>query len=350
MGDAKRRREREAQEAKALGEIPFRPEITDKGTAEKEARRIAEDLQRTAIRGSLPDQKRKMVEVASDLRHAVYGIIRLRPTDNRDAKGNILYSQDPLGSGFFVSPTTFLSCAHVFNHPRKPHLPGDCYRLVRTMVNEQNVIGGMGINVQDIEVGKNLHLYPDRDLALLRLRPTGGAAYVRLDYGMVLPGREIGVAGYPLGSIGNDGALGVYSDFRYRVARGTVNAVYYETIKSDAHVGKELVPKIEVNFLFVPGNSGGPIFDVETGRVIAFVHGFNSVKIHERVENVNMIDPKPNGIDERYVFGIPAVYSMGISVVVAKGPIAELEAADSLNPKSAALTSGKREESETGPK
>jgi hypothetical protein len=74
------------------------------------------------------------------------------------------------------------------------------------------------------------------------------------------------------------------------------------------------------------------------------------VKIHERVENVNMIDPKPNGIDERYVFGIPAVYSMGISVVVAKGPIAELEAADSLNPKSAALTSGKREESETGPK
>ena len=48
-------------------------------------------------------------------------------------------------------------------------------------------------------------------------------------------------------------------------------------------------PILEVNFLFVPGNSGGPIFDAETSQVVGFVDAFTTIKIGEgRTRNSNI--------------------------------------------------------------
>jgi hypothetical protein len=70
---------------------------------------------------------------------------------------------------------------------------------------------------------------------------------------------------------------------------------------------------VEVNFLFVPGNSGGPVFDAETGRVLAYVHGFTSREIVQRLadttpENIAV------GADQKHIESLHAVYSLGIKL------------------------------------
>ena len=306
-----------------------------------------EKMSREMPRGRLPSRPRRMVEIASDLRHAVYGIIRLRKNDVLDQNGAPTFSQLPLGTGFFVSPTILLSCNHVFNHPLAPHQPGDSYRLVKTTVNEQNAIGGWAVNVFNPELGNDLVLYPDLDLALLRV-VVGDLpiSYTSLDFGQVLPGREIGVAGYPLAKLGPDSAMGHYSTFRYRVARGTVNSSFFEPVVLDGgKPGKIVVPKIEVNFLFVPGNSGGPIFDVETGNVLGFVHGYTNERIQERIEKVMI--PRPDTVPEFYVLGTTAVYSIGIGVTVVKDPLERFEKSSGVSPSASALTAGRVDEPRT---
>jgi starvation-inducible outer membrane lipoprotein len=65
--------------------------------------------------------------------------------------------------------------------------------------------------------------------------------------------------------------------------------------------------------MFVPGNSGGPIFDGETGRVIAFVHGFISPEIVQNYENTNaknIADGAPN----KHIQSLHAIYSIGIKL------------------------------------
>ena len=88
---------------------------------------------------------------------------------------------------------------------------------------------------------------------------------------MFMKGQDIGVAGYPIarlsatatGQLSMDGLI-------YRVGRGTVSAHFVATPLPTV----PNVPLVEVNFLFVPGNSGGPVFLADTGEVIGFVHAF----------------------------------------------------------------------------
>lgn len=70
---------------------------------------------------------------------------------------------------------------------------------------------------------------------------------------------------------------------------------------------------MEVNFLFVPGNSGGPIFDAETGRALAYVKGFRYPKIIEGEETCNLI-AVPAGMQPKYLSAIYAVYSVGLTL------------------------------------
>lgn len=70
---------------------------------------------------------------------------------------------------------------------------------------------------------------------------------------------------------------------------------------------------VEVNFMFVPGNSGGPIFDGNTGRVIAYVKGFHHYKIKEVEERCSLI-PLPPGLQPNYLDSVYAIYSLGITL------------------------------------
>jgi hypothetical protein len=126
-------------------------------------------------------------------------------------------------------------------------------------------------------------------------------------------GAEIGVAGYPLASVAVDanGAADI-KGLVYRVAKGTATAVY--RTNWDSGDGHPLIDTllVEVNFIFVPGNSGGPIFDAETGRAFAYVKGFRTPKIHEFLDTAGI--DLPENMAKEYVAGIRAVYSVGITL------------------------------------
>ncbi|PYV63641.1 MAG: hypothetical protein DMG97_37140 [Acidobacteria bacterium] len=182
----------------------------------------------------------------------------------------------PLGSGFFVSSKVFLTCYHVINGKSNLHQDGDAYHLVNNLSDYK---GGKGVihAIVNTTLGKEIHLFKDADLALFTFStPIADQAYVNLDYGSVQQGPDIGVAGYPLPNLVVVNQQLRYDGLLYRVARGTVTATYDAPLDAPEIQSTAVVPMLEVNFLFVPGNSGGPIFRATNGFVVGYVHGFRA--------------------------------------------------------------------------
>src|SRR6202044_1813195 len=100
--------------------------------------------------------------------------------------------------------------------------------------------------------------------------------YCSLEYSQVWEGEDIGVVGYPLAELRAVNGNLALDSVLYRAGRGCVTGRY---VTNDGQL--LAVPCIEVNFLFVPGNSGGPVFSATTGRVLGFVRGYRAVKIRE---------------------------------------------------------------------
>ena len=253
--------------------------------------------------GRIPTKDRDFDAVVADVRHAVFSVIRHRPAANG------LFDITPLGSGFFVSSEVFVTCWHVIDSPASQHQAGDLYRLVN------NLDGLHGI-VHEINggVGNDIHLYPDSDLAILLSKSKSDQAYMPVSYADVPVGLEIGIAGYPLAQLSVDSSgnltLGAVV---YRVAKGVATSCFKTDLDmNDGHPLKDR-EIIEVNFLFVPGNSGGPIFDARRGRAVAYVKGFRSHKIQERPEACNLI-PVPAGMQKDYLAAVHAVYSIGLTL------------------------------------
>ena len=249
-------------------------------------------------------KSRPFPEVVKDLRHCVWAINRLRPEPPGQALNFRVW---PLGSGFFVAPRVFLTCHHVVNSVTNPHQPGDQYQLVQSLVANTAV----ATTPFTTTVGTNLHLFPDQDAAILQV--AGDAhPFVAIGYSDFPEGAEIGVAGYPLSSVlpGQNGGPALIN-LVYRVAKGVVTATYSQTIKPGPEPQTALLNTVEVNFLFVPGNSGGPIFDAETGRVFAFVHGFRDFQIVQRFADTAPVNVT-NGAPPKHVETLHAVYSIGI--------------------------------------
>jgi S1-C subfamily serine protease len=211
-----------------------------------------------------------------------------------------------LGTGFFIARDLFITCDHVINSPTDPHQAGDSYLLVANL----NGKSGQIYTVENAQLGAEIHLFPNLDLAVLRVTASPNTQpYAALEYGDVYEGEDIGVVGYPLaelhavnGNIALDGVL-------YRAARGCVTGRY---LTNDGPLSN--VPFIEVNFLFVPGNSGGPVFAAETGRILGFVRGYRAVKIRESVATATMIQQLPLGLGDQYIENLNAVYSVAIKL------------------------------------
>jgi Trypsin-like peptidase domain len=243
-------------------------------------------------------------EIVRDLRYAVFSIMRFRP-DGSGQPGRF----NPLGagSGFFVGPNTFLTCHHVVNPADNPHANGDCCMIVQNQ--------GMGRVKHSTPwamiAGKNLHFFPDRDAAVIQT-PGEPQPYVTVGYAEMLEGSEIGVAGYPLSQIvaGPNGEP-QFPGVIYRVARGTVTSAVTQQLNPHPNPPTKPLNTVEVNFMFVPGNSGGPIFDAQTGRVMAFVHGFASPEIKQDYVETNAKNVAA-GAPNRHMQSLHAIYSIGI--------------------------------------
>jgi hypothetical protein len=178
-----------------------------------------------------------------------------------------------------------------------------------------NLDGAHGI-IHEVNggVGKDIHLYPDDDLAILLSKSVKDQAFLPVSYADIAVGAAIGVAGYPLAqaTVDQDKNL-TLSGVIYRVSQGVANAVYRTDLNFKNDTPLKDASVIEVNFLFVPGNSGGPIFDAETGRALAYVKGFRYPKIAEGEETCNLI-AVPDGMQPKYLSAIYAVYSVGLTL------------------------------------
>jgi hypothetical protein len=253
--------------------------------------------------GKIPTKVRAFSSVVGDARHAVFAVVRQRPAANGK------FDFTALGSGFFVSSEVFVTCWHVVDPPESPHQPGDVYRLVN------NLDGANGI-IHEINggIGQDIHLFADHDFAIMISKTKKDQAYFPISYGDVPTGLEIGVAGYPLPALIPDANGNItVSGLIYRVANGVVTAVFKADLNSGDGHPLHNVTQVEFNFMFVPGNSGGPIFEAETGRVVAYVKGFRSPKIKEMHEQCSLI-PVPAGLQQGYVDSVRAIYSIGLTL------------------------------------
>jgi S1-C subfamily serine protease len=254
------------------------------------------------LTGKISGKSRPFQKIVSDARFAVSTVLRYRP----NAQGQLQCSI--FGSGFFVSSKILLTCAHVINNPANPHVDGDRYGLVSTTDTTTTAW-----EVKNAILGKNVWLYPDCDLALLEVDGEQSRSYLPLDYNDVPIGTEIGVAGYPIPNVqmvnGNP-----HVTLIYRVARNVLTATYKSTFNTILGTTLTDIPTLEVNFLFVPGNSGGPIFSAENGRVIGFVHGFRTHKVEEKVATTEPNFVLPAGMSTSYILSNSAMYSIGIGI------------------------------------
>jgi hypothetical protein len=245
---------------------------------------------------------RSFPEVVKDIRYCVWSVNRLRPNPGTQDQFTVW----ALGSGFFVAPNVFLTCNHVVNGPQLPHQAGDEYQFVQRL---SAVTASQSPRFTPV-LGADLHLYPDRDAAIFQINWTP-QPYASVGYSDLPEGCEIGVAGYPLPQIVQSPTGQGLINFIYRVAKGVVTATITQSIQPVGGPATTQINTIEVNFLFVPGNSGGPIFDAETGRVFAFVHGFKDSEIVQRFAATNSQNVN-QGAPTQHVQALHAVYSLGI--------------------------------------
>jgi S1-C subfamily serine protease len=250
--------------------------------------------------GRLNAKQRDFAQIVYDMRHVVFSVIRERQMPN-GMKGGAA-----LGTGFFVSRDIFITCDHVINNPDNPHLPGDSYMLVANLTGTSAKV----YRIEAPEVGKEINPFPNLDLAVLKVtKAQPDQPFVALEYGDVFEGEDIGVVGYPLAQLHVlDGNL-TLGGVLYRASRGLVTGRY---MANDGAL--KGVPIVEVNFLFVPGNSGGPVFSAQTGRVLGFVRGFQASKIRESVATATMIKQLPLGMNQQYIENLNAVYSLAIKL------------------------------------
>lgn len=249
----------------------------------------------------LPIEPRKFKDIVGDMRHVVFSVIRDRPNPTSAGVNSLA-----LGTGFFVRSDVFIACEHVFNPVQDRHQPGDSYRLIANLTGTSPKVH----TVTTPQIGQELTLFPNLDLAILQFDAGQDQPYAAISYDDVHIGEEIGVVGYPLATLQTDANGNLVMDgLVYRTAKGPVTGRYTGTLSPAAPD----LPIVEVNFMFVAGNSGGPVFEAETGRVVAMVQGFMWQPIAEQILQTK-IQQLPLGMLQHYIAPVLAIYSWGIKL------------------------------------
>ncbi len=164
------------------------------------------------------------------------------------------------------------------------------------------------------ELNKDLFLYPEVDLGIINLdekfyEHTSKDDYIRIDPNFKNIGTGVSVLGYPLCKLDfleadvNKPNLG---NILLRTDSGVINCRYRPG---------GLAHFYEFTLAFNPGNSGGPIFDYRTGKLVSIVHGYKVIPIKviehtlsDQLKNTNGIKEYPNST---YLENVNAVYSLG---------------------------------------
>ena len=232
----------------------------------------------SAIGASLPD-------VVDRVRPSVVGVGTAYPPRQPNRKGDAVSYR---GTGFVVgNGLQVVTNAHVL--PEK--LDADNNQTLA-------VFSGRGAKAT-AHTATVVATDKEHDLALLAIQGEPLPALVLGDSSTVREGQEVAFTGFPIGMV-----LGLYPvTHRGIVAAITPIARPVENSRSlnaaqIAHLRKSRFDAFQLDAIAYPGNSGSPVFEPGTGRVIGVL---NSVFVKESKESVL---EKPSGIS----YAIPVNY------------------------------------------
>ncbi len=262
-----------------------------------------------------PDSFHNYVDCLKWLKKSVYVVIRGRKTALNGKDG---INWITLGTGFVAAPNRFLTAGHVINDPEKgellKHQEGDKYYLLRHDDDNQ-----WHFRIFEPKLDKEIFVYPDIDLAVIYLDEefykSGDKIFadkndfIRISKDFLPIGTEVGVLGYPLSKLefdNHDLSKPRIGNMLLRTDKGVVNCRYKTSKKHSLY---------EFTMAFNPGNSGGPIFDIKTGRVVSIVKGYRSSQINTREIPISEDGAKQLKIykEKAFIEVLHATYSMGFA-------------------------------------
>ncbi len=232
-----------------------------------------------------PENFHSFSECVKWLKKSVYIIVRGRKIQ---IDGEESINWITLGSGFIAAPNRYITAAHVIDNPENgeqaKHQDGDKYYILR-----HDDEGNYHFRIFEPKLNKEIFTYPDIDLAVVYLDDefyqVGNQIFadrndfIRISKEFLPIGSEVGILGYPLCQLkfqNRDINKPLIKDVLLRTDQGVVNCRYQTSPTNYLY---------EFTLAFNPGNSGGPIFDIKTGKIISIVKGFKSIRINER-ENI----------------------------------------------------------------
>lgn len=257
----------------------------------------------------------KTVETISALKAHVYLIVRGRKFMH---EGKELFKWITLGTGFLAGSHRFITAGHVINDETKneffKHKKGDKYYFLKH-TDDHNIHWHLG----EYALDKEIFLYPECDIAVVHLKEkfyksdgkvfADEDSYVSIEQDFKPIGIPIGILGYPLSKLEFDDRdinKPKIGNILMRTDTGVINT-RYQTAK-DKYL-------YEFTIAFNPGNSGGPIFDLETGRIVSIVKGFRAIPIAttERIIQEAAKKNLKNYTEDSFIETLHAVYSVGFA-------------------------------------
>ncbi|MFA5069739.1 MAG: serine protease [Patescibacteria group bacterium] len=260
-----------------------------------------------------PEKFHSFSECVRWLKKSVYIIVRGRSEKINDQQ---VIRWTTLGTGFVAAQEKLLTAAHVVSNTQKDessqHHDGDKYYLLKH--DDDN---SWHYRIYEPKINKDLFIFPEIDLAIFNLDKefyqvddkilADRNDFVRISKDFLPIGSEVGVLGYPLCKLdfaNNDLSKPLIGNILLRVDKGVINC-RYQTSK-DKYL-------YEFTMAFNPGNSGGPIFDIRTGRLVSIVSGYKVIKINEKEVPITDEGKKLLKIykEQAYIETLNASYSFG---------------------------------------
>lgn len=262
-----------------------------------------------------PEKFNKFQDCVKVLKKSVYLIARGR---KKTVGGKEVINWITLGSGFISAPYRFITAAHVINDQQKgedfQHKEGDKYYLLRH--DDENNIHG---RIFEPKMNQGIFLEPEIDLGIIYLdeefyqkdnaKFNDKNDFIRISKDFFPIGSEVGVLGYPLCKLefqNGNFLKPKIGNILLRTDRGVVNCRYNTSEREYIY---------EFTLSFNPGNSGGPIFDVKTGRVISIVRGHKTIRISEK-ENIipdKVVERLKAYKEKAYIETFNTAYSFGFA-------------------------------------
>lgn len=193
-------------------------------------------------------------EMVSEVRQSVYAVLI---EWHNPQPGQI--KLQAVGTAFAVSSEGhFITANHVVNlnhnQPPGPALSANDKILLAQMQPD----GRTATLSHPYQVLASSQLH---DYALLHLATAPGKIqqYLELDLGPRFEGEEVAICGYPLASSSlNPTNNSITLSLNIRVAAGIISS---QRVDNNSKM-------LEVDFPILPGNSGGPLFSIRTGKVL----------------------------------------------------------------------------------